>query len=501
MLYDIMEPESPSLQTNLAVGIDFGTTNSLIAFIRDGVSVLIPDEDGQILLPSVVAYEDGKTIVGKQAERCSNHISSIKRLLGKTALDFSDKDIIYRAANQVSYDDAGEIIIQMGDLKKPVIAIAADIIKALKTRAERFTNTVISDAVITVPTYFDDGARNAVKVAAQLAGFNVMRLINEPTAAAYAYGLEEGPEGMYMVYDLGGGTFDVSILRMQKGVFQVISTAGDNNLGGDDFDLSLAEFICGQQKIDIKQLCKDELKSLLQSARNIKQHLSTHDTWDDGKLSINRQQLEGLIEPHFKRTMVIVKKAIKDAGLSNIDKLILVGGATRVPYIKNNLSKEFVVIDGIGPETIVVQGAAMKASSLQSGSGGGLLIDVIPLSLGIELADGINEIIIPRNTPIPALYNHTFTTGKDNQTGFVIHIVQGESQDVRLCRSLAKFHLNDLPSFAAGVIKVQISLQIDADGILTVTARELTTDKLQQVVVKPSYGLSQDELLRLRSQA
>jgi len=494
-----MEPEGPSAKPNIAVGIDFGTTNSLIAVVMDDKCIVIPDENGDALLPSIVAYEEnGTAYVGKEAEAKPCYIRSIKRVLGRKEKDFSDKDSLYRTANKIVYDAAGEVSIQTGSLKKAAVEVAAEIIKSLKHRAENFIGSAVNDAVITVPAYFDDGARNAVKVAAQLAGLNVMRLINEPTSAAYAYGLEEGPEGTFMVYDLGGGTFDISILQMQRGVFQVIATAGDNQLGGDDFDMALVEFLAAQREVDTHNLSPDDLRNLLSLARNIKHHLSDHEIWSDGEDEITRQQLESIITTLVNRTLKIIDRALNDAGRPEIDKLILVGGATRTPYIKQQLAARFNVMDELNPEQIVVQGAAMKAHSMSGGSGGGLLIDVTPLSLGIELADGVNEIIIPRNTAIPASYKHNFATGKDNQTGFVIHVLQGEGQMVSQCRSLAKFHLDKLPPLPAGMVKLELTFQIDADGILTVTAKELHTNTSQQVLVKPSYGLAQDDLLKLR---
>jgi molecular chaperone HscA len=499
MLFNISEPESIlHTKPRLAVGIDFGTTNSLIAVVRNGQCEVLADVDGEVLLPSVVAYgADGEVFVGKEAISHPMQIRSIKRLLGKTAIDIKNGFDLQQKANRVTITENGEIIIQSGMISKLDIEVAADILKALKIRAEFHLDCEVSEAVITVPTYFDDGARNAVKTAAQLAGIKVLRLLNEPTAAAYAYGLEDGPEGTYAVYDLGGGTFDVSVLKMQKGIFHVIATSGDANLGGDDFDIKLVDLICQRKGMDLQTLLPNQVRDVLLLARNIKEQLTDNEIYSKADINISRAQFEQCIASLVDATIHITKKAVEDSG-TIVEQIILVGGSTRTPIIKSKLKESFKVLDNINPEQIVVQGAAMKACALSGGEGGSLLIDVTPLSLGIELADGLNEVIIPRNTTIPATYKHNFATGTDNQTAFVIHVLQGEGTYARECRSLAKFELSDLPPLPAGTVKLELTFQLDADGILTVTAKDLYSNIEKQVLVKPSYGLSQVELLKLR---
>ena len=541
-LYDISEPdENPisSLEDALVVGIDLGTTNSLIAVARNQQVTVIKDEtSGKSYTPSVVAYLDqDKVVVGEQAyAHTGRYIASIKRLMGKGK---NDLDINF--PHQVSKQD-GVIRVKINEYELSPVEISAEILKSLKARAEDYLKLKINKAVITVPAYFDDSARQATKDAAMLAGLEVVRLINEPTAAAVAYGLDQQSQGfdtqtiskagqenegpgiaaysdirerpgdsrsltppgfergrVYAIYDLGGGTFDISILQLQSGIFQVLATGGDTNLGGDDFDYLIVNHL--QSKFHLTGL--DPFKAK-QEARAIKESLTLNHKWQ-GKFTgldcqITDEEFNQLIKPLVDKTMRIFKGCIKDAGisLSEIKEIILVGGATRIPLIKNTIKKVMgkTPLDNINPDEIVVVGAAYQAEALTTGSNN-LLIDVIPLSLGIEVASGIVEHIMPRNTAIPAVSTQTFTTQADNQTGIKIHVLQGEGNEVAKCRSLARLELKNLPALPAGVLRVMVSFQVDADGILTVKAKDLMTNQMQEVLVKPSYGLSEEEIKKL----
>jgi len=379
------------------------------------------------------------------------------------------------------------------------VEISADILKSLKARAENYLKETITKAVITVPAHFDDSARQATKDAAMLAGIEVLRLINEPTAAAVAYGFDQQPQGLYAIYDLGGGTFDISILQLRDGVFQVLATGGDTSLGGDDFDYLILNYL--KSKFHITEL--DPFKAK-QEARAIKESLTINPQWQ-GKFAgiacqITTEKFNQLINPLVDQTIRIFKSCIKDAEilLADIKEIILVGGATRIPLIKNAIKQVTgkTPLDNLNPDEIVVIGAAYQAEALTIGSNN-LLIDVIPLSLGIEVAGGIVEHLMPRNTAIPAAHTQIFTTQSHNQTGIKIHVLQGESNEVAKCRSLARLELKNLPALNAGVLRIAVSFQVDADGILIVKARDLMTNQMQEVLVKPSYGLSEEEIKKL----
>jgi molecular chaperone HscA len=467
--YDIQEPsqnneidfKTPN-KSESAIGIDLGTTNSLVAISRNGFVEIIKNKDGSSLLPSIVGFKDDEVVVGEEALKLSSKIVSVKRLM---------------------HNGASKIL-----LGKTPVEVSAEILKALKTQAESYLGKKISKAVITVPAYFDEGARQATKDAARIAGLNVLRLVNEPTAAAVAYGLDGKEEGIFAIYDLGGGTFDVTILRMAKGVFQVLATGGDSQLGGDDFDALLLSHTTVPDNIENKMLM-----------RQIKEHLSTHDSWV-GNISVTKTEFEKLINPIVTKTLNIFAKCLLDAEvkIEEIKEIILVGGSTRTPFIKSEIAKRFgkIPLDSINPDEIVAQGAAIQAEALSVGSNS-LLLDVIPLSLGVEVANGLVEHIIPRNTPIPVARKQKFATQKDNQTGFVIHVLQGEGERTLECRSLAKFELKNIPPRPAGEARLEINFQIDADGLLSVSATELSTNKKQEVVVKPSYGLTEEEIFKL----
>lgn len=497
-MYDIMEPSESLKKPAIAVGIDFGTTNSLIAAVIDGECVVIPDSNGSKLLPSVVAYDSGVAVVGQKALSYQSYIKSIKSLFGKSSDELQKENLTHSITNKIINED-GKAVIEISGMKKLDVEIASEIIKELKARAEKYLSSEVNDAVITVPAYFDDASRNCVREAARLAGFNVMRLINEPTSAAYAYGLDSDSEGTFLVYDLGGGTFDVSILQMQRGICEVLATSGDRNLGGDNIDEILAKFICDKRGRRFADLDSKDMILLLKEAKKIKEHLSYQNYYSTEEYHITSQEFNTLISPLIDKTADILDNLIAEIDGLKIDKAILVGGSTKIPYINNMIKNRFHIVEGVDPDEIVVRGAAIKAYGLAGNASQGLLIDVTPLSLGIELADGMNEVIIPRNTPIPAIYKHVFSTGKDNQTGFVIHVLQGESQFASKCRSLARFYLKNLQPLPKGSIKVEVTFQIDADGILTVSATELQTNRQHQVVIKPSYGLNEEEILKLVS--
>ncbi len=494
-LYDIQEPgESDktegigSVSRDIVVGIDLGTTNSLIGYAQNGQVTIIPDQfSGKPYTPSVVAYERDKVLVGEQALASGfEPINSIKRLMGKVS-----DDVLANLTYKVDAVVAGMPRIITEGRKVTPIEVSAEILKYLKQRAESHLNQAVTKAVITVPAYFDESARHATRDAARLAGIEVLRLISEPTAAAIAYGFDRQPEGIYAVYDFGGGTFDISILSMQKGVFQVLATGGNALLGGDDIDRLLSQSLFAGQAI--------ELKKLLQ-LRSLKELLSREDSVVSNGVTVTRRDLDKLAQPLINETLKVFKRAVKDADIdiASIKEVILVGGATQMPLIH----KEVTVLTGkppladINPEEIVAIGAALQAEALVSGSNN-LLIDVIPLSLGIEVGDGIVECIIPRNSSIPTARSQKFATQKPNQTGIVIHVVQGEGAKVRDCRSLARFELKGIPPLPAGQAKVEVRFQIDADGLLLVSAQELTTGLMQDIMVKPSYGLTESEILEL----
>ncbi len=495
-IIEIEEPGKRDLQEEIVVGIDFGTTNSLIAYSKDNNPQIINSVGKNGLLPSVIFYDDQleKFLIGKNRGE-KNSISSIKRLLSKSYEEIKSTEVLHKILSDFVLVDYTSSIpkVTFGTTKYSFPELAAKIFLFLKEHAEQELGTAISKAVVSVPAYFDDASRGAVMLAAKIAGFDVLRLIAEPTAAAYAYGFHKKSQGAYMIYDLGGGTFDVSILNMEAGVLQVIATGGDNLLGGDDLDHILAEHIAKELNISLEPalyLRAKELKELL-SFQN-----SASLNFGNKKFKITREVFENLISPLINRTIKIAKDTLFDADVK-LDGIILVGGSTRIPFIAQNLTRSFgiEVFSDIDPDRAVVIGAALQAENLSlASSRNSLLIDVLPLSVGMELYGGIAEKIIMRNTPIPFSITKTFTTYADHQTGMQFHIVQGEREMVQDCRSLARFELKNIPPRKAGMAKIEVTFAVDTDGILSVTAKENTSGIAQNIELKPSSGLSQTEI-------
>jgi molecular chaperone HscA len=495
-LFQIEEPQDNHIELtiNNAIGIDLGTTNSLVAISRDGKPIIISDNEGQNLVPSLVAYNQNDIKVGNLAKSTNQEyhlISSIKRLMGKAAKDIKIDSHFY---NLINDNSANSIHIKIGEKLLTPIEISSQILLHLKHQAEKYLQHPVTQAVITVPAYFDDAARNATKLAAKLAGLDVLRLINEPTAAALAYKLEQNPYGNYLIYDLGGGTFDVSLLKIQKGIFKVISTSGDANLGGDDIDEAIYKYL-------FSELNSEDKQNLLFLSRKLKEQLSFKDNaiieYKSKKYSLTKSDFLQLINPLITTTINIVSNVIEDSELNehDINGIILVGGSTRIPYLKDMLRENFSakIFDDVNPDEIVALGAAIQAENLTTKTGN-LLLDVVSLSLGVEIMGGMMEKIIDRNSPIPTSATQQFTTYQDNQTAMEFHILQGEREMSKDCRSLAVFELKNIPPMRAGLARITVTFTIDADGLLTVKAIEETTGTTQEIEVKPSFGLSSNEI-------